>query len=308
MGPGVEQGKLKDPALQALVKELGAQNMGLCLITSRIVVTDLEALAGDKVQAHGLDHLSAEAGAELLTPRVAKGSEEELRAAAKEYDGHSFALTLLGTYIRKAHKGDIRKRIHIPLEGKPAHRMMATHAQGILLRCPQQPWQSPRAVRSTRARSARRWLRSRASSAWCSHVTVTGTRRSGSSVATTTSTAIGASSRRWSTSTSSTTPGPGAERGDGAGGADHAHGATQLLLERFSDGFATGGLFLLGTQERSRAKIAKDRKAHVLRFAVLRGLCANFLAYRRGELVANACPSAGGARRRRSVPQISAPP
>jgi hypothetical protein len=27
----VEQGKLKDPALQALVKELGAQNMGLCL-------------------------------------------------------------------------------------------------------------------------------------------------------------------------------------------------------------------------------------------------------------------------------------
>jgi hypothetical protein len=42
-------------------------------------------------------------------------------------------------------------------------------------------------------------------------------------------------------------------------------------------------LFLLGTQERFRAKIAKDRKAHVLRFAVLRGLCANFLAYRRGR-------------------------
>src|SRR5262249_55131595 len=47
-GPGVEPGKLKDPALQALVKELGAQNMGLCLITSRIEVTDLEALGGDK--------------------------------------------------------------------------------------------------------------------------------------------------------------------------------------------------------------------------------------------------------------------
>jgi hypothetical protein len=52
---------------------------------------------------------------------------------------------------------------------------------------------------------------------------------------------------------------------------------------KVSDGFATGGLFLLGTQERFRAKIAKDRKAHVLRFAVLRGLCANFLAYRRGR-------------------------
>jgi hypothetical protein len=127
MGTGRGQGKLKDPALQALVKELGAQNMGLCLITSRIHMTDLEALAGGKVQAHGLDHLSAEAGAELLKARGAKGSDEELQAAAKEYDGHSFALTLLGTYIRKAHKGDIRKRVHIPLEGNPAHRMMATY-------------------------------------------------------------------------------------------------------------------------------------------------------------------------------------
>src|SRR5215468_9567021 len=57
-GPGVEQGKLKDPALQALVKELGAQNRGLCLITSRIEVADLEAWSGDRVQVHGLDHLS----------------------------------------------------------------------------------------------------------------------------------------------------------------------------------------------------------------------------------------------------------
>jgi tetratricopeptide (TPR) repeat protein len=127
-GPGLEPGKLKDPALQALAKELGAQNMGLCLITSRIAVTDLEAWGGDKVQAHGLDHLSEEAGAELLEARGAKGTEEELRAAAQEYDGHSFALTLLGSYVRKAHKGDIRKRDLIPpLAGKPAHRMMATY-------------------------------------------------------------------------------------------------------------------------------------------------------------------------------------
>ena len=40
---GASTGKLKDAALQALVKELGAQNRGLCLITSRIEVADLEA-------------------------------------------------------------------------------------------------------------------------------------------------------------------------------------------------------------------------------------------------------------------------
>src|SRR5262249_29789837 len=48
--------------------------------------------------------------------------------ASEEYDGHSLALTLLSTYLRKAHKGDIRKRDLIPpLTGKPAHRMMATY-------------------------------------------------------------------------------------------------------------------------------------------------------------------------------------
>ena len=127
-GPGVEEGKLKDTALQALVRELGGQNNGLCLITSRIGVADLEALAGHKVQALALEKLAVKAGAELLKARGARGADEEMQAAAQEYDGHSLALTLLGSYIRKAHRGDIRRR-HIirALEGKPVHRMMATY-------------------------------------------------------------------------------------------------------------------------------------------------------------------------------------
>ena len=103
-GPAVEAGKLKDPALQALIKELGAQNRGLCIITSRIAVADLEAVGGNMVRAHDLDHLSAEAGAELLKARGAKGAKTELQEAAREYDGHSLALMLLGTYVRKAYK------------------------------------------------------------------------------------------------------------------------------------------------------------------------------------------------------------
>jgi tetratricopeptide (TPR) repeat protein len=127
-GPGVQVGKLKDPALEALVKELGAQNKGLCLITSRIAVADLEALEGDKVRAKDLGSLSPEAGAELLKARGAKGTGEELREASTEYKGHGLALTLLGGYIRKRHKGDIRQRAHIPvLEGRPAQRMMGIY-------------------------------------------------------------------------------------------------------------------------------------------------------------------------------------
>ena len=127
-GPGVEAGRLKDPALQALVKGLGAQNQGLCLITTRIAVTDLEGLGENQVQMHGLDHLSSEAGAELLKARGAKGPKEDLEAAAEEYEGHSLALTLLGTYLRKAYMGDVRKRNLIPRRvDNPTRRMMAIY-------------------------------------------------------------------------------------------------------------------------------------------------------------------------------------
>jgi tetratricopeptide (TPR) repeat protein len=127
-GPGVQLGKLKDPALEALLKELGAQNTGLCLITSRIAVADLDALAGEKVQSKDLGSLSPEAGAELLKARGAKGTTEELREASTEYKGHGLALTLLGGYLRKRYKGDVRQRAHIPLlEGKPAQRMMGIY-------------------------------------------------------------------------------------------------------------------------------------------------------------------------------------
>jgi tetratricopeptide (TPR) repeat protein len=129
-GPAGELGRLKEPALQALVGELGAQNKGLCLITSRLTVADLAPFSNDQARELALHHLSPEAGAKLLIERGAKGLDEELRAAAKEYDGHCLALTLLGSYLRKAHKGDVRKRDIIPpLEGEPARRMMAIYEQ-----------------------------------------------------------------------------------------------------------------------------------------------------------------------------------
>ena len=132
-GPGVEEGKLKDPALQMLVKELGAQNEGLCLITTRIAVADLVAVGGDKVRSKDLGRLSPEAGAALLDHRGAKGTGEELRAAASEYDGHGLALTLLGSYLADVAEGDIRRRKEIgPLEederqGRHARRVMAAY-------------------------------------------------------------------------------------------------------------------------------------------------------------------------------------
>jgi nucleoside phosphorylase/tetratricopeptide (TPR) repeat protein len=129
-GPGAEPGKVKDPAIAALVRELAVQNPGLCVITSRIGLADLEPYLGYGAEERKLYRLSPEAGAELLIKLGATGLADELRKAAEEYDGHCLALTLLGNYVRRAQLGDIRKRDHIPpLEGKPAQRMMARYEQ-----------------------------------------------------------------------------------------------------------------------------------------------------------------------------------
>ncbi len=115
------------------MRELGAQNKGMCLITTRIRVKDLDDLAGEKNRQLDLTHLSAEAGAQVLRAKKVKGTEEELKQAAREYDGHSLALTLLGSYLEEACEGDIRKRDTIgPLEeddrhGKHARRVMSAY-------------------------------------------------------------------------------------------------------------------------------------------------------------------------------------
>ncbi len=156
-GPGIEYGKLKDAALQAVVKELGAQNEGLCVITTRIPVADLEGFAGDKVQMHGLDHLSVEAGAELLMSRGVKGPREELEAASEEYEGHSLSLVLLGSYLRMAHMGDIRERALVPLmTGKSAHGMMAIYEKWFDGKPEARDFAHARTVRRSRARGRNR--------------------------------------------------------------------------------------------------------------------------------------------------------
>ncbi len=91
------------------MRELAADNPGLCVITTRLGVTDLKGLAG--VEVVDLEKLPATAGAELLRQLGAgKGSDQELRAASEELRGHGLALTLLGTYLRDVLEGDVRRR------------------------------------------------------------------------------------------------------------------------------------------------------------------------------------------------------
>jgi hypothetical protein len=108
--PGAQEGRLRDPSLQALLRELAAFNMGLCVITTRMPVVDLSDHEGSSALRRHLEHLPSHAGAQLLRVLGVKGDEAELRSASDEFSGHCLALTLLGSYLTDAYNGEIRSR------------------------------------------------------------------------------------------------------------------------------------------------------------------------------------------------------
>ncbi|MGA8655216.1 MAG: serine/threonine-protein kinase, partial [Chthoniobacterales bacterium] len=111
--PGPQEGRLREPSLQALLRELAAFNTGLCLITTRMPVADIAEHERTSAPRRDLEHLSRDAGAKLLRALSVKGPEAELRSASDEFDGHCLALTLLGSYLTDAYNGDIRFRTEV---------------------------------------------------------------------------------------------------------------------------------------------------------------------------------------------------
>ncbi|MBF0401183.1 MAG: TIR domain-containing protein [Magnetococcales bacterium] len=128
--PGVQLGRIRDPAMAAFLNKLAWQNNGLCLITTRVQVQDLvDKTAG--VWQIALDHLSVQAGAELLASYDGlTGSRAELEQAAGEYGGHALALNLLGSYLVAVHGGDICRRDRIKALSKA--RSGGEHAKKVM--------------------------------------------------------------------------------------------------------------------------------------------------------------------------------
>jgi hypothetical protein len=108
--PGSQEGRLREPSLQALLRELAAFNTGLCVITTRTPVADLADHEDASALRLDLEQLSGDAGARLLRALGVRGDERELRTASEEFAGHCLALTLLGSYLTDAYNGDIRRR------------------------------------------------------------------------------------------------------------------------------------------------------------------------------------------------------
>src|SRR6516162_1334770 len=75
--PGPHEGRLREPSLQALLRELAAFNKGLCVITTRTPVADIADHEASSALRLDLDQLSSDAGAKLLRAIGVKGPEAE---------------------------------------------------------------------------------------------------------------------------------------------------------------------------------------------------------------------------------------
>lgn len=135
--PGPQEGRLKDAALQAMLVELAAHQPGLCVISTRERIGDLVEFESGTVVQHDLEHLTPQAGAQLLRAQHVNGDDDELEQAATEYEGHALALTLLGSYLADVCGGDIRRRNEIEsLEedvrhGRHAERVMRAYEKWL---------------------------------------------------------------------------------------------------------------------------------------------------------------------------------
>jgi NACHT domain len=132
--PGPQEGRVREPSLQALLRELAAFNTGLCVITTRLPVADIADHERTSALRRDLEQLSSDAGAQLLRALGVKRHEPDLRSASDKFGGHCLALTLLGSYLTDAYNGDIRcrqevsdRRAHDVRQGAHARKVMDSH-------------------------------------------------------------------------------------------------------------------------------------------------------------------------------------
>jgi hypothetical protein len=118
-------GKLKDQGIEALLCGLARHSAGLCVVTTRFEIADVKSWPETAPQ-HELLRLSMQAGVEVLQSIGVKGSLtpgsgtsfnskplNEYEALVEDVDGHALTLQILGQYLVRAHRGDIRRRDRI---------------------------------------------------------------------------------------------------------------------------------------------------------------------------------------------------
>jgi hypothetical protein len=102
-------------------------------------VDDLKTWHTTTAPEMNLENLSPEAGAAVLYQAGAqragaaeiKPDDQELKDASEEVKGHALTLQLLGSYLARAHRGDIRKRARVKFD-KADERVQGGHAFRVM--------------------------------------------------------------------------------------------------------------------------------------------------------------------------------
>jgi hypothetical protein len=146
--PSPLAGGPRAPGLKALLEHLvTAGHAGLCLVTSREALVDLNAYRRTEAHPEGavlrldLGNLDAADGARLLHdsgvqkagPAAIGPEDDELKETSRRVRGHALTLSLLGRYLALAFEGDIRRRDQVDLgeadqeTGGHAFKVMAAY-------------------------------------------------------------------------------------------------------------------------------------------------------------------------------------
>lgn len=126
-----EKGMIKDPALSVLVSELGRENHGFLIITTREDIPELNDV-GTAAIRQNLEQISPGAGRALLRTAGVRGTDKELEDASRSFGNHALALRLLGSYLYEedghliSHAEKIPGLEDVPIEkGRHPRRVMA---------------------------------------------------------------------------------------------------------------------------------------------------------------------------------------
>jgi hypothetical protein len=87
---------------------------GLCLITSRYPLKDLNAWQGCSYKHLSLSDLNISDSLLMLRTHGVKGSDEEMTEVINRNKGHALSLTLLSRYLVEYFEGDIKKTKQLP--------------------------------------------------------------------------------------------------------------------------------------------------------------------------------------------------
>lgn len=145
-------GKLKDQGVASLLIGLSAISHGLCVVTTRYALPNLSAFLGRTVREESLTRLSRAAGVQLLKAHCVTGSDRrniplkgddgrsedvsEFEKLVEDVDGHALTLHIMGSFLKKAFRGDIRYRNRVTFakaslktDNDHAFRAMAAYAK-----------------------------------------------------------------------------------------------------------------------------------------------------------------------------------